>query len=54
VRYRGALTRSPRDYHATARIMREPQLRDTLANLGSNVAAGVRTMPAHEAWLKRF
>jgi hypothetical protein len=54
VRYRGALTRFPRDYHAAARIMPEPQLKETLANLGSSVAAGVRTMPAHEAWLKRF
>ena len=45
---------SPRDCHAAARIMPEPQLRQTLANLRSNVAAGVRALPTHEDWLKRF
>jgi tryptophan halogenase len=44
----------PRDYHAAARVMPQPQLAQNLSNLANTVAAGVRTMSSHQAWLKRF
>lgn len=43
----------PCDYHAAARIISEPQLKDALANLSKNIAGAVQTMPTHEASLSR-
>src|SRR5438270_280782 len=44
---------TPRDYHAAARIIPEQQLTSALTTLGGNIAAGVKSMPTHEEWLKR-
>jgi tryptophan halogenase len=45
---------APGAYHPAAQLMPEPQLREALNSLGSNIARAVEMMPTHEARLKAF
>ena len=44
----------PLGHHPAAQLMLEPQLKDAMASLSSNIARAVAGMPTHEAWLSGF
>src|SRR5206468_1397841 len=45
---------TPGSYHPAAQLMLEPQLKDALASLSSNIARAVAGMPTHDALLSGF
>ena len=45
---------APHGRHPAAQLMSEPQLRDALQSLRSNIVHAVTAMPTHQAWLRGF
>jgi tryptophan halogenase len=45
---------TPRSCHPAAQLMPEPQIKDALSGLRSNIARAVQAMPTHQAWLGGF